>query len=43
MTDQDIQDIMRHCLNDPAFGLFLTRLIAGRIVENEAVPASALK
>lgn len=39
MTDRDI---MRHCLNDPAFGLFLTRLIAGRIVENEALPAGAV-
>jgi hypothetical protein len=29
-------DIVRHCLKDPAFGLFLTKLIAGRMAENQA-------
>lgn len=29
-------DILRHCTNDPAFGLFLTKLIASRMSENQA-------
>jgi CRP-like cAMP-binding protein len=29
------REIVRLCLRDPAFGLFLTRLIAGRMAENQ--------
>lgn len=29
------KDIMRHCLDEPSFGLFLTKLIAARMVENQ--------
>ncbi|MEO9948466.1 MAG: cyclic nucleotide-binding domain-containing protein [Roseobacter sp.] len=29
------RDIVRQCLKDPAFGLFLTGLIAGRMAENQ--------
>ncbi len=29
------RDIVRLCLRDPAFGLFMTRLIAGRMAENQ--------
>ncbi len=36
-------DIERHCMTDPAFGLFLTRLIAGRMAENMAEPPQALR
>jgi len=30
------KDIMRHCLDEPSFGLFLTKLIAARMVENQS-------
>jgi CRP/FNR family cyclic AMP-dependent transcriptional regulator len=33
------RDILRHCQKDPAFGLFLTKLIAGRMAENQERPA----
>lgn len=29
------RDIVRHCMKDPAFGLYLTKLIAGRMAENQ--------
>ena len=28
-------DIVHHCIADPSFGLFLTKLIAGRMAENQ--------
>lgn len=34
MTDKDI---MRRCLDEPSFGLFLTKLIAARMVENQSL------
>lgn len=29
------RDIVRHCMKEPAFGLYLTKLIAGRMAENQ--------
>ncbi len=29
------RDIVRHCMKEPAFGLYLTKLIAGRMQENQ--------
>lgn len=28
-------DIVRHCMKEPSFGLYLTKLIAGRMAENQ--------
>lgn len=36
------KDIIKHCLAEPSFGLFLTKLIAGRMVENQcAIPPAS--
>lgn len=29
------KDIVRHCMKEPSFGLYLTKLIAGRMAENQ--------
>ncbi|MEM6565757.1 MAG: cyclic nucleotide-binding domain-containing protein [Pseudomonadota bacterium] len=37
------QDIEHHCLRNPTFGLYLTRLIAGRMVENQEWTATPIR